>query len=36
MPTIFRGVIPFLITDVIGLILLICIPQLSLFLPGLM
>ena len=36
MPTIFRGVIPFLVADVLELILLISIPQLSLFLPSLM
>jgi len=34
--TIFKGVIPFLIALVIGTILLIAIPQISLFLPGLM
>ena len=36
MPTIFRGVIPFLVADVLELILLVSIPQLSLFLPNLM
>lgn len=36
MHHIFRGVFPFLITDVIGLILLIAFPQISLFLPNLM
>jgi tripartite ATP-independent transporter DctM subunit len=36
MPTIFRGVIPFLLADICELILLISIPQLSLFLPELM
>jgi len=36
MHTIFRGVIPFLIADVLELALLISLPQLSLFLPGLM
>lgn len=36
MPTIFRGVIPFLVADVLELILLVSIPQLSLFLPSLM
>ncbi|MEA2107990.1 MAG: TRAP transporter large permease [Pseudomonadota bacterium] len=36
LATIFRGVIPFLIALVIGTILLIAIPQISLFLPGLM
>ena len=34
--TIFRGVIPFLVALVIGTLLLIAIPQISLFLPGLM
>jgi len=34
--TIFKGVIPFLVALVIGTILLIAIPQISLFLPGLM
>ncbi len=36
MHHIFKGVIPFLIADVVELILLISIPQLSLFLPNLM
>jgi tripartite ATP-independent transporter DctM subunit len=36
METVFRGIIPFIIADVCEIILLICIPQLSLFLPGLM
>lgn len=36
MHTIFRGVIPFLIADVLELALLISLPQLSLFLPNLM
>lgn len=36
MHTIFRGVIPFLIADVCELALLIALPQLSLFLPGMM
>jgi tripartite ATP-independent transporter DctM subunit len=36
MQTIFKGVIPFLIADVAELILLIMIPQISLFLPNLM
>ena len=36
MPTIFRGVIPFLVADVLELILLVSVPQLSLFLPNLM
>lgn len=34
--TIFKGVIPFLIALIIGTIILIAIPQISLFLPGLM
>ncbi len=36
LATIFKGVIPFLIALVAGTILLIAIPQISLFLPGLM
>jgi TRAP-type C4-dicarboxylate transport system permease large subunit len=36
MHTIFRGVIPFLIADVLELALLISLPQISLFLPNLM
>jgi len=36
MHTIFKGVMPFLLADVFGLILLIFLPQISLFLPGLM
>ena len=36
MQTIFRGVIPFLVADVAELILLIMIPQITLFLPNLM
>lgn len=36
MPTIFRGVTPFLIADVVGLLFLIAIPEISLFLPNLM
>ena len=36
MQTIFKGVLPFLIADVCHVALLIAIPQLSLFLPGLM
>ncbi len=36
MGTIFRGVVPFLIADVVVLILLFFIPWLSLFLPHLM
>ncbi|HDJ28153.1 MAG TPA: TRAP transporter large permease [Proteobacteria bacterium] len=34
--TIFSGVIPFLIALIVGTIILIAIPQISLFLPGLM
>jgi len=36
MQTIFRGIVPFLIADVFHVALLIALPQLSLFLPGLM
>jgi C4-dicarboxylate transporter, DctM subunit len=36
METIFKGVVPFLVADVCEIILLILIPQISLFLPGLM
>lgn len=36
MPTIFRGVMPFLAADICELALLVSIPQLSLFLPNLM
>ena len=36
MGTIFKGVIPFIVADVCEIILLILVPQLSLFLPGLM
>ncbi len=36
MGTIFRGVIPFIVADVCEIMLLICIPQITLFLPGLM
>jgi len=36
MSTIFRGVIPFIMTDIYHLALLIAVPQLALFLPGLM
>jgi TRAP-type C4-dicarboxylate transport system permease large subunit len=36
METIFRGMVPFLIADVVVLILLFCIPWFSLFLPQLM
>lgn len=36
MQTIFRGVMPFLVADVCELVLLLFIPQISLFLPNLM
>ena len=36
LATIFSGVIPFLIALIVGTIILIAIPQISLFLPGLM
>ena len=36
MGTIFRGVIPFIIADICEIILLISIPEITLFLPGLM
>ena len=36
MQTIFQGIIPFLIADICEVALLISVPQLSLFLPGLM
>jgi TRAP-type C4-dicarboxylate transport system permease large subunit len=36
MVTIFKGVVPFIIADVCEIILLIAIPQITLFLPGLM
>jgi len=36
MHTIFRGVYPFLIADVLEIILLIALPQLTMFLPNLM
>jgi C4-dicarboxylate transporter, DctM subunit len=36
MHTIFRGVTPFLIADVAGIILLIALPQITMFLPNLM
>ncbi|MFC1905317.1 TRAP transporter large permease subunit [Chloroflexota bacterium] len=36
MYTIFRGILPFLIADVIELVLLIAFPQIALFLPSLM
>ena len=34
--TIYRGVIPFVITDIFHLAMLVAFPQLSLFLPNLM
>jgi TRAP-type C4-dicarboxylate transport system permease large subunit len=36
MHTIFRGVYPFLIADVLEIMLLIAIPQITMFLPNLM
>ncbi|MFH0782152.1 MAG: TRAP transporter large permease [Pseudomonadota bacterium] len=36
MPTIFRGVLPFLVSDVLQIILLVAIPEISLFLPNMM
>jgi tripartite ATP-independent transporter DctM subunit len=33
--TIYRGVLPFIITDLVHIALLICVPQISLFLPSL-
>jgi C4-dicarboxylate transporter DctM subunit len=36
MYTIFRGVVPFLIADLCHVTLLIAVPQLATFLPGLM
>jgi C4-dicarboxylate transporter DctM subunit len=36
MGTIFKGVVPFIIADICEIILLITVPQISLFLPGLM
>jgi TRAP-type C4-dicarboxylate transport system permease large subunit len=35
MGTIFRGIVPFLIADIICIILLLLVPQLVLFLPNL-
>ena len=34
--TIFRGIVPFLIADMLHIALLVAVPQISLFLPGLM
>ena len=36
MYTIFRGVIPFFIADILNTVLLVAVPQISLFLPNLM
>jgi len=36
MSTIFRGIFPFLIADIFHVALLVAVPQISLFLPGLM
>ncbi len=36
MGTIFRGVVPFIIADIFHIALLMAVPQISLFLPGLM
>jgi len=36
LETIFRGIVPFLIADLCHVALLVTVPQLSLFLPGLM
>jgi TRAP-type C4-dicarboxylate transport system permease large subunit len=36
MGTIFKGVVPFIIADILEIMLLIAIPELTLFLPGLM
>ncbi|MEE4135576.1 MAG: TRAP transporter large permease [Desulforhopalus sp.] len=36
MSTIFQGVVPFLLADVLGLALLLLLPQITLFLPNLM
>ena len=36
MYTIFRGIVPFLIANIFFLTLLIAVPQIALFLPGLM
>jgi TRAP-type C4-dicarboxylate transport system permease large subunit len=34
--TVFRGIVPFIIADILNIALLVAIPQLSLFLPGMM
>jgi TRAP-type C4-dicarboxylate transport system permease large subunit len=36
LQTIFRGIVPFLIADICHIALLLSIPKLSLYLPGLM
>jgi C4-dicarboxylate transporter DctM subunit len=36
MYTIFRGIMPFLLADLCHLVLLIAVPQISLFLPNMM
>lgn len=36
MGTIFKGVVPFIIADIVEIMLLIAIPEITLFLPGLM
>jgi len=36
MATIFRGIVPFFIADLFHVSLLVAVPQISLFLPGLM
>ena len=36
MYTIFRGIVPFLVTDVVFIVLITAIPQIALFLPGFM
>ena len=36
MGTVFKGVVPFIVADICEIVSLILIPQLSLFLPGLM
>lgn len=36
MYTIFRGIVPFLIADLVHLALLLAVPQIALFLPGLL
>jgi tripartite ATP-independent transporter DctM subunit len=36
LSTIFKGIVPFLIADIVGVVVLIAFPQISLFLPTLM